>query len=434
MRAVGWILAWMLLAPPALVAATLSGASGSGISVQSSSGGGPVASCTYGVDCLCDTLGGRGTTCFDFEEPGLYDPSLSDGPIAYGTVDGLPDRGGASRFVLDYGIGDIKTLYRSTDGSYPTGADCPWPANTPYEGCTGTKEYASAAQCALGGLGPDCFGENDVACMDIQRSGDYDEEIGTLTLTGGTGVTADIGGGNQHMGQRVPAGLGNTCGFLGATNTFTNSTQLGVTMKMALSSNTDASGVFATYLKFDQWGNGSSGYATEYWFVGRSDNGYTGADVLPFRPFMFVDPNGGLQANCEAIVAGATIVVGETGVGVVCNSAFNSIYFAADPAVYNQPTDWPFGTWGCVQAEISGMGTSNVTIKTWLNGTLIMHITNIDGTKLFNKSYSFFHFDNYSNENNPTDGDGLEQSFVRYEDDIVINPGGAPVSCATIGM
>lgn len=389
--------------------------------------------CTYGVDCLCDTLGGRGTTCFDFEEPGYYDPSLSDGPIAYNTVDSQPNRGGASRWTLNFGTGDDKTIWRSSDGAYTHGSACPWPPG--YTGCSGTKEYASAAQCALNGWGADCLDANASACMDIQRSGDFDDEIGSLTLTGGSGVTSDIGGGNQSFAERVPAGFGNTCGFLGGGLTFASPsvTEVGITQKMAFSSNAVASDALDTYIKFAEWGNGGSGWHTEYWFLGRSDNGYGGSDVFPFRPFMFVDDGGaGLAANCAAAIAGATVVVGETGVGVVCNGANNAIYFAADPAVYNQATDWPFGTWRCIRGHISGMNTTNLTVKAWLGETLVMHITGIDGTKLYNKSYSQLKFDNYSNQNNDNPS-GTAQSFYRYNDDIVINPGGPPVACSAIG-
>ena len=104
----------------------------------------------------------------------------------------------------------------------------------------------------------------------------------------------------------------------------------------------------------------------------------------------------------------------------------------ADPNFYNQARDFPFGTWGCHQAHISGMGTSNMTLRLWHNGVLIFHLANFNGGVLQNKYYDVVNLNAYANANQ-SGGSPTTQTTYRYQDNVHVRTG-APVSCQQIGF
>jgi len=390
--------------------------------------GGGAGACTDGVNCLCDTISPASSLifCEDWENAGYYE-NVSNGPIS--SSDGL-DRGNLSEwFSIHSYTGAGLSVW--ADGVPTLGSRCNYGPGSPggLSGCGLTKEYCSTAQGTLAGVGADCWGPNvnTGSCLDIQRASDFDAEIGTLTLSGGTGSASDVGAGNTHMAYRVAGGIGNTCGFLGARNFGSNYTEVGITMALAYSSNAETSGIFGVPAgqtepwKHDEWADSSETYA-EHWNLGRTGAGSD--SVLPYKPFMWT-------TDCASAIASVTVHVGAT---PACNDGNLSARFGASSSVYDQATDFPWGTWGCHQAHISGLGTTNVTIKFWHDGVLIMHVSGIDGTYLRNQNYRVVKPNAYANANQVGQGDvPTTETAYRYQDNIVV-VNGPPESCASIGF
>lgn len=389
--------------------------------VGSVGGGG---GCTDGVDCYCDTETATGDLwCEDFEANGLYGPGSDDWAANPG---GSPvDRGGASYWFTNYNSHSGLQL-RSSDPAPRYKAACG------YSTCNGPKgDYCSTDQGnAVDGGGADCWGPgiNNGTCYDIQRGNDVTAENGTITLVNGKGTSASIGSGNTHFAERIPAG--STCGFTG-TKTFShNVTTAAITQAFALSSNMGTNGPYRTAFKHMEWsGNGSSNGLTEAWHMGNIGRGDSTTD--PFRPFMFA-------TDCSGAVAGATVHVGYgAGPGSTafrCQNGNTRMDYGVDPALYQRATNFPYGRWACHQASIDGLGSSNVTIKIWHNGTLIFHASGIDGTKLVNQYYRRAEFDSYANANANQGTSATTETVWRFHDNIHVIESATPVSCAAIGF
>ena len=394
------------------------------------------AGCTDGVDCYCDIASATGLlTCEDFENPDFYESGSGD--WSKGLSDGgLFNRGVSSDWFADYGNGAFETLFKYADGVPTVGTRCSYGAGSPggLAGCSGQREYCSTAQAAFvtgSGGAADCWGPNvnAKACIDIQRSGDFNAELGTLSLTNGNGESIDVGGGNAHMAFRTPANPSNSntetaCGKNG-TETFSNSTDIGVTMAVAYGSNTASADIISGPWKHDEWFGSDGGIWEEFWLLGNT--GLRSSDGFPFSGFMFTSG----FAACSAALAGATVSVGQA--DCVSTSPF-ALRLGTNSAQYTQSVDWPFGTWGCVQGHISGMGTTNMSLEIKFNGTTVFSMTGFNGTVLRNQYYSGFHFNNYTNQNGGGAGyNGTDQVAYRYQDNIHVKTG-APVSCAAIGF
>lgn len=437
------ILTLTLLLVSSAQAATISGVSITGGSVGVASEPPPVVgACTDGVDCFCDTStvtsDESAILCFDWEDAGLYE-NTSDSWIA-----GYGDpffRGGSSVYFTDLLTSgtDPNIITTCNNPSSPTlGTACGYGPGCP-GGATGcmVMEYCSAAQGALAGAGADCWGPgvNELACVDIQRSGDFNAEVTDLVLTGGTGATSDVGAGNQHLAMRTPLGSDlttkDTCGKIGTRSLGGNRTTYGVTMLVAYSSNfatADIGVPISRQYKHDEWcGNGCAGGYEEPWIIGNTGKG--GSDVFPFLPTMF---HAGSQTGCETALANATVIAGDFD----CNSLVLRMgaVNGTGSGQYDQSTDWPFGTWGCVQAYINGLGTSDVEIKISFNEEVLIHIDGYDGAEFYNQYHNLYEPNNYTNNNSGTAGyDGTDEVGYRYQDNIYIRAG-EPVSCASIGF
>lgn len=388
--------------------------------------------CTDGVDCLCDTISTTSTLlfCQDFEDAGFY----TDAADSWRRGSGSPhNRGVDSLWTTRYGNGD-GNLFNSSDGVPYLGTQCGYGG----AGCSGNTEYCSSAQGALTGAGvADCWGpgSNAKARIDIQRTGDFDDVVGTLTLTGGTGAAADVLGGNAHFAHYIRPG--STAGILGAawlkaggigsSGDNTNATEVGITMKLAYSSNigTEADSVIDGPWKHDEWSDDSSANQ-EHWNLGNTGCG----DVteFPYRPFLFHAS----QAACDAALAGSTDGTGSQIGSADCTSVALRL---CSSSAYDQATDFPFGTVGCHQAHIKGLGTSDVDITIKHDGVVVIKLENFDGAGLDNQYYSNFYWNAYSNINE--DGDGTtndtDAAMYRYEDDIVV-VNGPPEPCSAIGF
>lgn len=375
--------------------------------------------CTDGVDCFCDTAPAN-IFCEDFENASLYEPGSAN-PWHKSPSGNSPYRGGDSFWTNTYGSTGAAWWSNGTPASPYLGSTCG------YSVC-GLKEYCSAAQ----GEGQnDCFGPgtNTSTAIDIQRAGDFNAQVGTLTLIGGSGDSADVGSGNTHYAARTPPG--NTVGIHGYANwSGGNYTTIGMTKAHAYSSNMASISLCDDPWKHDEFEGSTSdpgGYYENFGVGNTGRRGYDGTSCgggFPYSPIMF---HAGSESACDAAVAAATISVGEAD----CNS--QALRIGPGSGVYTQSTDFPFGSWACMQAYITGMGTSNLTYQIWHNETLIFSMTNFDGTVLKNTNYRGFFFNNYSNANQGSGEDPNTADGYRYADNIII-VNSSPVACSAIGF
>lgn len=388
--------------------------------------------CTDGVDCFCDTTSGDTLElgCADFEHAQLYEGGTNN------FVAGGSSRGSQSRWFLDYGNGSCSALWLDNEpnatprvgsmcdaSSCTPGVNCVCNTANP---CVGTLEYCSAAQGAIvDGGGANCWEANTDSVLDIQRTDDYKAEIGTFTLSGGSGVTADIGAGDQHAYFRTP--LSGTAGFTGGINFGGNYTEVGITMLLAFSSNWATADIgygAGRHYKGDEWSDGGGAFA-EYWVFGNLAIGPD--DNFPFSNF-FWSTNG---TDCNTALSGATVSVGSAG----CNGS--NLYFYPTNGTgtnqYSRSADWPYGQWKCIQAHITGMGTSSMTVKKWFEEELIFEMTGFNGTiGIDNQQYDQIGLNHFTNNNQGGGGyDGTDEVGGRYQDNMYIR-NGPPVSCDVI--
>lgn len=447
-----WILiaaiSFVLIAPPAEAGRILGGdAKGARIGVAGAptSGG----ACTDGDDCYCDDVADPGSPryradalfCEDFEDVRFYenvaggwiDPAQIFGGTSEGGTgpNGLYwNRGGDSLWATTRGSSDGQN-FRWSDPLPTLGQQCEFGPGSPggfLSGCA-PAEYCSAAQGALAGAGADCWGPgaNAKAGIDIQRSGDFDAEVATLTLTGGYGVTPDIGDGNQHMAYRV--GVGNTQGILGAT-TWSSTTSLGIIQLRAYSSNAASASGTNDPWKDDEYGDCPLCESTWMGNVGIGDGG----EIFPFSPIMFLDPalGGGRLAACNAAISdpGFTLHVGQIG----CNDL--ALEYGATNGTgvgqFNQAADWPFGQWRCARGYVTGMGSTNMEMKIWFGDELVIHFSGFDGTILANKNYDNVAWNAYANSNQGLGESPTTETLYRYQDNILLTTG-EPPTCASHG-
>jgi hypothetical protein len=157
----------------------------------------------------------------------------------------------------------------------------------------------------------------------------------------------------------------------------------------------------------------------------------TKPDQLPYAPYLFSTSD----SACNAALANADLLVGKA----FC--APGVLFFGPgnDDVAYLQSRDFPFGTWGCSRAYISGANSSNVTIKLWHNDRLIFHLEHFNGSALHSfdnngspNGFDRFHWNQYANHNGFV-GQATSRTTYRYEDNVHIREG-EPVSCNQIGF
>lgn len=389
--------------------------------IASSAGPAAAAGCTDGVNCYCDTVSDPNLVfCEDFESRDYYENTANDF-VAAGGVGGAGDRGGASRWYANWRAGTAGALFKSGDPSPRVPSACT------YAFCSGTREYCSTEQGNLvDGRGADCWGPgvNSTARIDIQRADDINDEVSSTRLTGGKGVTQEIGAGNQHLALRN--GPGHAGGFTGGKSLSCGGgrcTELGITLAAAYSPNSLASGIWNGPWKHEEWGESAANNTVMFGNVGAG--AVTGR---PYMPAMFMKPPYA-ESVCNAVVAGSTIRRGL----FQCVGGLG-IKFGPDPAYYNQTTHWPWGTWACSQGHIKGLGTSNGSFKLWHNGTLILDVDNIDFRQTLDQYYGNMGLNNFANTNDPASGgtNPSDETTYRYIDNFHVRSG-PPVSCAAIG-
>lgn len=381
-------------------------------------GSAAAASCTDGIDCYCDRVNDASLVlCEDFESRDYYENTAQDWVTPQSGWAG--DRGLGSRWVSNYGSSGASYWTSGNPASPKVGSVC-----SPSGQVCGAKEYCSPSQSSLvlGFASNDCWDGNSGAAIDVQRAGDHRAEIGSLSLSGGSGTSADVGAGNQHMAFRI--GAGNTAGIVGGRN-WSSATEIGVTSLVAYSSNLASTGILNDYWKGHEWGTTDS---IEWWTNGNMLN-VGSAATFPFRNFFWQASGTGASA-CTTELRNSLLV----GTGS-CDGG--KIYFGASNGTgvgqYNQATDWPFGTWGCIRAHMTGLGTADVEVRIWFNEELVLHIDGFDSTYMNNKHYDRFVWNHYSNANQAGgNGPTSATSFV-YEDNFHIRRG-TPVSCSAVGF
>ena len=382
-------------------------------------------SCIDGSNCYCDTVSDANLLfCEDFEDLDFYlNTSLDWAQSASGTPG---DRGLGSQWTTQYGVGGANTVWTTGNPASPkVGSTC-----SPSGQVCGNKEYCSGSQSllVLGSAGSDCWDGNSGSAIDIQRDEDYKAEIGSLTLTGGRSGGGDVFDGKAHFAHRVEAGKINN--ILGSKR-FTAVTEVGVTMAVAYSSNLGSISLYDDPWKHEEWGNYPF---AEFWMLG---NLRTPADasapsvnsVFPFLTFFWMrNASSSYNSACETALAAATKSVG------YFDCYAEKLYMSARTTEYTQSVNWPFGTWGCVQAHIRGMGTTSMGVTISLNGTTLIQMDGFNATtNLHNQNYSEMFWNAYANANQGLGETASTGTGFRYHDNIHVR-NGPPVSCAAIGF
>jgi hypothetical protein len=391
------------------------------------------APCTDGLDCYCDCVDGidRGDSfanapcaakgipvdpqvllCEDFENPGYHeDIGTGGGPPNFGSWyddTGFPgNRGYNSAWSQTYGAVSGTCSWHEPDPVNPQrGTACAFPD------CSGGEWRAD-----------DLWDANAHACMDVMRSGEFDDEVATNQDPVHRGVGAGVFDGQQTMAHRVPQGDGlgtegiTPGGFHGTRHFPQPVAEISVTQALAYPSDVLSSLVWENPWKDNQFGGGQ-----EHWHRGSTGLGLL-PDALPYLPFRFAHN----PYDCSVALSQASLLLGEA----TCNCF--GLAYGADPDIYRQSRDFPWGTWGCSQAYMSGMNTDDMTIQLWHDGVLIFHLTGFDAvSSMVYQTYGDFSWNSYANFNQVV-GQATTQTTYRYEDNVHIR-NGPPVPCAQIGF
>lgn len=400
-----------------------------------------------GIPIRATSVGGVGAIVFaeDFEDPDYTNQaSTGDGWARIDTaVFGVGEdfRGSGSAWFDRYGWGTSDCVWRE---GYPTGTPINGIAcDTTTNNHCGTAEYTAGADVNLAGSGDSDAGY----CMDIFGNGqEFNEESSGLGIPDcpgddglpGTGddVTSchNVDGvfdGIQSMRYRNPSG-GATGGFVTyddpahygfgthALDFGSNLTSLGVTMALVYPDNQSTSNVHTTFWKHEEF-QGADISLREFWTHGGSQG------TFPVGGFIFSE---GLTNSTAQALADTSCAVGS-----FSNNNPGSGNAANINAVFTQATDFPYGKWSCVQAHITGMGTTTTRMRKWLNGTLVFDCTYNGFANQENKYYNAMVFGNYANRASDAQGgpgSAVNQLSGRGLDNFVVT-NGSPVSCAEIG-
>ncbi len=372
------------------------------------------ASCTDGTDCYCDKVAVGGSLedtdliwCEDFEAATLHDD------VDFGVTTGT-----FGPWYDDTGITGARGNNSYWFQTYTEVISaCVWKSPDPVTPTVGTA--CGFSSCMLGEFrADDLWQANTFACVDIVQNGEFDDDqAGNAELTGNSDGMAGAWDGKQSYGARVPTGR--TVGLNGGP-TFTGVTTLGLTMAFGYASNVADSGVLAHPWKHDE-----IGFSQQHWNLGLV--GTAGTAQYPYSPIMFHTG----ESACNTALTAATKNVGS----FLCNDG--ALEMGAEATEYVQATDFPWGTWGCHQAYITGMGGGSTEIKIWHDEVLVIHLSDWDGTVFVDQSFDRYKWDHYANANqdpgcSSTCETPTTENTARYQDNMHLREG-LPVSCAQIG-
>ena len=426
------------------------GSMGAGAGPESAPAPAAAQPCTDGTDCYCDCVA-NGTLqacvdkygpditdtsvlmCEDWEFPGFMDHTTASGAWNAYDPNEFPGsnyfRGSDSHWYQIYGLSD--------------GSQCGWQEGEPASPIHGDtcdtdtgNNCATAEWSAVAGI--DQSTVQGGACIDIFNNttsgqlADSEDPAQGKPDTLGSQDNRGVWDGLQSLRQRNEAGLGgpqginvdsSSCGLWAGDSTvcnhiWTESSEIGVTAMVAFPDNFATADVcndpWKDFFDFDDNNN-----FPEYWFLG-CDQG----SEFPFGGFMFVS-----SGQAPTIVSTQTKNLPGSN---VTDGGGDSIQLNTDPAAFDQPTDWPYGDWGCVRGHITGMGTGSMRIRKWFYDTLVFDVT-VDGTLFPKDGYDRLRFGNYSNRADPVIfGVGLNQAVSRYYDNVHIRSG-IPVACSQMG-
>lgn len=423
----------LLLASPAF-GVTGSGVTFSGVATSASEGGGGglFGACTDGVDCFCDTLASTHTYCEDWEDARWTGTAASSAEWSDYPGGDTAFRGGASLW---------QSLYGSTGGP----ANCDWGNGEPPSPTYGNTCGYSACGAVAQWRPDDYYQGNAYTCIDFFKEGDANEsidaEVSGLTLTGGHSASGEIFSGNQMFAYRQPtsspAGMQTNLGFCGST--------CGITFAQAHSTNILSANPLAgtDWLSYGYPWKGQQ-FNTQYQFpTGNTGptNGETGA---PFAGGWEMTAG---SSTCLSVNASATQTIGTLDGPNSCSGAWRwrAAGNGEGPTAANEfdrSDDWPLGNWACIRFYIESFGTSSTSMWIEFQGPndssprRIFEVSNLDTNTLFGGDTSLgdWDFDHYLNQNgDPGLADTTAPVYIYY-DNIVVNNGGQPVSCADIGF
>ena len=389
------------------------------------------APCQDGVDCYCDKVKNTSSPlydpailiCEDFESHGLYQnvpvgtSAPSYGPW-YDATGQAGNRGVNSYWNKNYGNGVSSFGFRSGEPANPAlGSPCSFSL------CTGSKVWERNNLWSANAYNP------QIAFF--TQPSDFNFELGSLTApTNKAGGGSGVFDGNANLVHRIGPGV--THGIAGE-KAFGVTRTIGYTGAIAYPINSDSSGIWG--------GNGGPNASWKHneWATVYTPNG--GWDGL----FIFYNQNGprngrpfaGFFGSFQdrACKSGSIVAT----LGTASCTADQTALVWNTPANYSQPTDWPWGTWGCVRGFMENAGLSNQRMRVWFQGPnmtserLIIDIT-VDGTTLDSKNgYNGLKWNAYANTNQGTGYVASTALTFRYEDNVHVRAG-TPVSCSQIGF
>ena len=392
------------------------------------------ASCTPGTDCYCDKVQGGSLNdtallfCEDFEAPTLrLNQGVGNGAPYYGpwydNTGDSNDRGHNSYWTQKY-VGSVSGFQWATNQpSSPTyGSACTFYAN-----CNGHKVWDSEDRWDGNAYTP------YMAIYD--EASDFTAENGALTVPTNTanGGAAGVFDGNASLTYRIPSGSNMLGGIAGIAPFGSTVFEIGLTMAIAYPTNSLSSGIWGTTGVPAAWKH------NEWNTVNAPNCGYDGL-------FVFYNQEGPRSGRPFAGFIGAfgSDCTGGNYSGSITDQTAGSATATADfitwnsPENYDQATDWPEGTWGCVRGHLLVSG-GIVRHRVWFQGPndseerLLIDISaTTTGLDLVG-GYNGMSWNDYANTNQ---GGGYTPSTAltfRYEDNLHVREG-IPVSCAQIGF
>jgi hypothetical protein len=408
---------------------------------------GEAAPCTKGVNCYCDKVAPGGPLadpqlllCEDFEAATLHDNvGFGNGAPLYGPWNddtGMPGNIGINSYWQRKYVNGMGACVFA-NGNVSQGKTCT------YGACSGMKIWSptnlwnanSLRPCSAGGI----------------RNGEFNAEVAEINPpTNASGGGSGVFDGQQSYGHRNNAGLGGDAGIQGRAYWGAGYRTFGVTMALAYPNTIGSIGLNDAW-KHNEWETVVGGGAGDGLLGFGVSGGGVNSSFFPFYGFMFANTGAGLTqaqttaftAACTAALNAATVVAGSFKCTDVLLQWFPS-------NAYNRATDFPFGTWGCLEAFYQNIGLSNAQWQIYFTGPSgvrkkLIDIQNFNmtwGDPTDNPTpriqsingYQALNWNNYYNGNyNNGTNVGTTATAYRYEDNIHIRAG-APVSCAQIGF
>jgi hypothetical protein len=422
----------------------LYGAAKSAVPVGGGDWAADFGACTVGTDCFCDLITTTGTVngaysnvffCEDWDHDALWEDTANiTMPGGYGdwadgstTEYGSNNRGRDSWWRMRYG--------REGDG-IPNGQP-----STPTVGltcaigfpCDQVREYRSDNRYLANYT-------TDGMPVDIIRPGEFDDEIGNIdpVIPSSGGATVF---GNAILAARN--GTTTTSGTYGSSygDETANSqdfdgirSQFGITAAVGYSDNITASQILLDAWKHDEFKPSQQGDVQDGLFGFNSTS--ANPNTWPVH-FPIVTGPAGYDDCGDNILAGTNHVGGG-----YCADQYRMVLYATEGTGAGQFSSSAdllsnLDEWHCFSVYWDFRTVSNVTMKAWWNGELVVHYTGLDfsGSQVDSPSgadgYNAFSLNNYANRVYYTGP--LVSPVRRYNDNYVMRDG-TPVLCEDLGF